>query len=152
MHRIESQPQARRSRAWSRSLALAATMLAVGTLALGASAPLQAQEYPNKPLRFVVSSPAGGVVDIRARRFGQRLTELLKQPIIVDNKPGASTTIGAEFVAKSAPDGYTALFGGNTETVWVNALEMAARYDPAKDLVPVAQSRSTLSRPQRAVR
>ena len=139
MHRIESQPQARRSRAWSRSLALAATMLAVGTLALGASAPLQAQEYPNKPLRFVVSSPAGGVVDIRARRFGQRLTELLKQPIIVDNKPGASTTIGAEFVAKSAPDGYTALFGGNTETVWVNALEMAARYDPAKDLVPVAQ-------------
>lgn len=123
---------------------LRASVLAIGLslaagLAMTRPALAQAPDYPVKPIRFVVSSAAGGVVDIRARRFGQRLSELLKQPIIVDNRPGASTTIGAEFVARSAPDGYTALFGGNTETVWVNALEMAARYDPAKDLVPVAQ-------------
>jgi tripartite-type tricarboxylate transporter receptor subunit TctC len=129
-------------RPWlTRAVGLSLGALLITGLALGQASPAQAQaqDYPNKPLRFVVSSAAGGVVDIRARRFGQRLTELLKQPILVDNKPGASTTIGAEFVAKSAPDGYTALFGGNTETVWVNALEMSARYDPAKDLVPVAQ-------------
>ena len=125
----------------TKPLTFALSAAAALTLGLFASTAVhaQAQDYPNKPLRFVVASAAGGVVDIRARRFGQRLTELLKQPIVVDNKPGASTTIGAEFVAKSAPDGYTALFGGNTETVWVNALEMQARYDPNKDLVPVAQ-------------
>jgi tripartite-type tricarboxylate transporter receptor subunit TctC len=99
----------------------------------------QAQDYPNKPIKFIVSSPAGGVVDIRARRFGVRLAELLKQPIVVDNKPGASTTIGADFVAKSAPDGYTALFGGNTEVVTVPALGMPIKYDPIKDFIPVAQ-------------
>lgn len=136
-------PHARTARKLSAALALgAATALTLGlatTQFAHAQAQAQAQDYPNKPLRFVVSSPAGGVVDIRARRFGQRLSELLKQPILVENKPGASTTIGAEFVAKSAPDGYTALFGGNTETVWVNALDMQARYDPNKDLVPVAQ-------------
>ncbi|MBL8384464.1 MAG: tripartite tricarboxylate transporter substrate binding protein [Burkholderiales bacterium] len=127
----------RRGRRAHSLLALGAALLA--GLPLPRAAHAQASDYPNKPVRFVVSSAAGGVVDIRARRFGQRLSELLRQPVIVDNKPGASTTIGAEFVARSAPDGYTALFGGNTETVWVNALEMAARYDPAKDLVPVAQ-------------
>lgn len=121
--------------AWGRALALGLALAA----ALVATRPAQAQDYPNKPIRFVVSSVPGGVVDIRARRFGPRLSELLKQSIVVENKPGASTTIGAEFVAKSPPDGYTALFGGNNETVWVNALEMSVRYDPAKDLVPVAQ-------------
>ena len=100
---------------------LLASALAIGlSLATGLTmtrpALAQAPDYPNKPIRFVVSSAAGGVVDIRARRFGLRLGELLKQPIVVDNRPGASTTIGAEFVARSAPDGYTALFGGNTET------------------------------------
>jgi len=108
-------------------------------VSLTCTAHAQARDYPSKPFRFVVASAAGGIVDIRARRFGQRLSELLKQPIVIENRPGASTTIGAEFVAKSPPDGYTALFGGNTETVWVNALEMSIRYDPARDLVPVAQ-------------
>lgn len=117
------------------------SLLALGLsgLWLASPRPAAAQDYPNKPIKFVVSSPAGGVVDIRARRFGQRLSELLKQPIIVENKPGATTTIGAEFVAKSPPDGYTALFGGNTEVVVAPALGMKLRYDPIKDFVPVAQ-------------
>jgi tripartite-type tricarboxylate transporter receptor subunit TctC len=116
-----------------------ACLLIGAVSALLLPADVQAQEYPNKPLRFVVASAAGGVVDIRARKIGQRMTEYLKQAIVVDNKPGASTTIGAEFVAKSAPDGYTALFGGNNEVVIVPALGMPIRYDPVKDLIPVAQ-------------
>ena len=113
--------------------------LGLSTLLLSSAKPVAAQDYPNKPIKFVVSSPAGGVVDIRARRFGVRLAELLKQPIVVENKPGATTTIGAEFVAKSPPDGYTALFGGNTEVVVAPALGFKLRYDPIKDFVPVAQ-------------
>ncbi|MBP8306302.1 MAG: tripartite tricarboxylate transporter substrate binding protein [Burkholderiaceae bacterium] len=113
--------------------------LAVAAAGLLSAPAAQAQDYPVKPIKFVVSSQAGGVVDIRARRFGARLGELLKQPIVVENKPGASTTIGADYVAKSPPDGYTALFGGNTEVVVVPALGMPIRYDPVKDLTPVAQ-------------
>lgn len=121
-----------------RLLSLALSMAAaIGAMA--GSSSLRAQDYPNKPLRFVVASAPGGVVDIRARRFGQRLSELLKQPIVVENKPGASTTIGAEAVARAAPDGYTALFGGNTEVVYAPALGMKLRYDPVKDFIPVAQ-------------
>jgi tripartite-type tricarboxylate transporter receptor subunit TctC len=120
-------------------LCILAAALAVTVGVAPGKAQAQAQDYPNKPIKFIVSSPAGGVVDIRARRFGVRLAELLKQPIVVDNKPGASTTIGADFVAKSAPDGYTALFGGNTEVVTVPALGMPIKYDPIKDFIPVAQ-------------
>ena len=113
--------------------------LAVAAAALLAPTPARAQDYPNKPIKFVVASQSGGVVDIRARRFGARLSELLKQPIIVENRPGASTTLGAEFVAKSPADGYTALFGGNTELVTAPALSMPIKYDPIKDFTPVAQ-------------
>jgi tripartite-type tricarboxylate transporter receptor subunit TctC len=98
-----------------------------------------AQDYPNKPIKFVVSSAPGGILDIRARQVSARLAELLKQPIVVENKPGASTTIGGNYVAKSAPDGYTALFGGKTELVIAPALGMPIKYDPIKDFIPVAQ-------------
>ena len=118
---------------------LIATALGAAALLASTGARAQASDWPNKPLRFVVASQAAGVVDIRARRFGPRLSELLKQPIIVENKPGASTTLGADFVAKSAPDGYTALFGGNTEVVTAPALGFPIRYDPLKDFIPVAQ-------------
>lgn len=129
-------------RAWSRLL-----LMAVAAFAIAAPSQAQAQtsaqsaaaDYPAKPVRFVVSSPPGGVVDVRARRFGLRLAEVLKQPIVVENRPGASTTIGAEIVAKASPDGYTALFGGNTEVVVAPALGFPLRYDPVKDLIPVAQ-------------
>jgi tripartite-type tricarboxylate transporter receptor subunit TctC len=120
--------------------ALAALIgLPLVVVALFSPTPIQAQDYPTKPIRFVVASQAGGVTDLRARRLGQRLGELLKQPIVVENRPGASGTIAAEFVAKSTPDGYTALFGGNNELVVVPALGTPVRYDPMADFVPVAQ-------------
>ncbi len=118
---------------------LGALLCAAALIGLGAPGPTQAQDYPVKPVRLVVGTAAGGVVDIRARKLGPRLGEILKQPIVVDNKPGASYTIAAEHVARSAPDGYTVLFGGNNELVVVPALGTPIRYDPLKDFIPVAQ-------------
>src|ERR1700682_4091653 len=68
-----------------------------------------AQSYPSKPVHVVVPFTAGSATDILARTFGQKLSEMWKQPVIVDNHPGAGGTIGAALVAKSAPDGYTLL-------------------------------------------
>ena len=84
------------------SLAAAATML------LGASAHAQtASNYPTKPIKIVVPFPAGGTSDVLARIFGQKFTEHWGQPVVVENRPGASGNLGADQVAKSAPDGYT---------------------------------------------
>src|SRR5438552_12531973 len=84
-------------------------------LLLFASAIAQSQTafspYPSKPIRFIVPFPPGGGVDIVARAVGEKLSPRLGQPIVIENKPGAGTTIGFGFVAKSAPDGYTVLIG-----------------------------------------
>src|SRR5258708_4044516 len=71
----------------------------------------QAQPYPSKPIRFVVPYPAGGPLDTVARLLAQKVSESTKQPVIVDNKPGAGGNIGADTVAKAPPDGYTILMG-----------------------------------------
>jgi tripartite-type tricarboxylate transporter receptor subunit TctC len=123
----------------SKSFGLTLVGLVLTMAGLAGMPSAQAQEYPNKPIKFVVGSTPGGVVDIRARRFGARLGDLLKQPILVENRPGATTTIAAEFVAKAPADGYTALFGGNTEVVVAPGLGTPLRYDPVADFTPVAQ-------------
>jgi tripartite-type tricarboxylate transporter receptor subunit TctC len=84
------------------------TLAAAATLLLGASAHAQtASNYPVKPLKIVVPFPAGGTSDVLARIFGQKITEHWGQPVVVENRPGASGNLGADQVAKSAPDGYT---------------------------------------------
>jgi tripartite-type tricarboxylate transporter receptor subunit TctC len=103
------------------------------------ASPATAQEYPNKPVRVVVPYVAGGNADIWARTLAQKLTENLKQAFVVENKPGANGGIGAEFVAKSAPDGYTLLAVASGPIVVNPVLYAKVPYDPVRDFAPVAQ-------------
>ncbi len=101
-----------------------------------------AQGYPVKPVRVVVPFTAGGAVDTIARTVGQKLTEIWKQPIVVENRAGAGGNIGAEVVAKAAPDGYTLLCISNALAL-SPALYRKLPYDAAKDFVAIAQFNSS---------
>lgn len=97
----------------------------------------QAAAYPSKPIRMVVPFPPGGPTDLVARLIGQKLSERWGQQVVVENRAGAGGTIGAEFVARSAPDGYT-LVMGSTANMAVNvSLYDKLSYDPIKDFAPV---------------
>jgi len=114
------------------------TCLIAALAALSATpAPAQAPAYPTKPVRIVVPFPAGGTTDILARAIAQKLSESLGQAFIVDNRPGAGGNIGAELVAKSAPDGYTLLMG-TVGTHAINAsLYPKMPFNHVKDFQPV---------------
>ena len=103
------------------------------------SANLPAQGYPAKPVRIVVPLVPGGNLDIVARAVAQRLSEGLGQQIIVENRPGASSLVGTQYVAKSAPDGYTLLAMANTFTA-VPAVIANPGYDPVKDFTGVSMT------------
>jgi tripartite-type tricarboxylate transporter receptor subunit TctC len=109
-------------------------LLAVVLLASSAGA--LAQPYPNKPIRIIVPFTPGGGNDVYARTVGQKLSERLGQPVIVENKPGAGGNIGAEFVARSAPDGYTLLLAQNGLTM-APFLSKSLPFDVMKDLAPI---------------
>ena len=102
-----------------------------------------AQAYPSKPIRFVVPYPAGGPLDTVARLLGQKVSESVKQPVIVDNKPGAGGNIGAEIVAKSPPDGYTIVMGALATHAINPTLYKSIPYDPIKDFTPITQVAAT---------
>src|SRR6266702_6089730 len=111
-------------------------------LALAAmlSAVAQAQDYPAKSVRLVVPYAAGGNADIFGRTLAQKLGDALKQPFVVENRAGANGGIGADFVAKSAPDGYTLLATASGPIVVNPVLYATVPYDPVRDFVPVAQA------------
>jgi tripartite-type tricarboxylate transporter receptor subunit TctC len=96
-----------------------------------------AQAYPNKPIRIIVPYAAGGTSDILARQIGPKLTEAWGQPVIVENKPGANGNVGADFVAKSAPDGYTLLLTDLGGLVISASVYPKLPFDPSKDFSPV---------------
>ena len=96
-----------------------------------------AQEWPNKPVRVIVPYPPGGGHDFTSRVVAQRLSDVLKQPFLVENRTGASGTIGAEYTAKSAPDGYTFMVASPAETVVGGFAGLKMNYDWEKDLAPV---------------
>ena len=97
-----------------------------------------AQTYPTKPVRVVVPYPPGGVGDTTMRAIAQQQSESLGQPFVIDNKPGASQMIGADAVAKAAPDGYT-LFLGSVTSLAINvSSQKKMPYDPVKDFAPVS--------------
>lgn len=109
--------------------------LIASSLALGlGSVSAQTQSWPNKPIRLVVPYPPGGSSDIIARAIAQPLSEALKQPVIVDNKAGANGNLGADFVAKSAPDGYTLLLCDTGALAISPSVYTKLPFDPSKDL------------------
>ncbi len=117
-------------RQWVRML----TLMAMYALVAGSAF---AQTWPSKPIKYVVPFAPGGSTDILGRTISEKLSVALGQPVVVDNKPGAGGGLGADFVAKAAPDGYT-IMGGTISTHAINAsLYSNLPYDPVKDFVAV---------------
>jgi tripartite-type tricarboxylate transporter receptor subunit TctC len=112
--------------------------LLLGAAALCVTVAVRAQAWPGRPIRLVVPFTPGGSSDILARAIGQKLTEALGQPVVIDNVPGAGGSLGADKVAKAAPDGYTLLMG-HIGTLAVNPLIYPRLpYDPVQGFAPVA--------------
>ncbi|MVW78623.1 Bug family tripartite tricarboxylate transporter substrate binding protein [Bordetella sp. 02P26C-1] len=114
---------------------LTAALCATG-LSFAAVAQAQAQNYPAKPINLIVPFPAGGTTDVLARALGQELSKTLGQSVIVENKPGAGATLGADYVAKATPDGYTLLMGAVHHTI-ASSVYPNLQYDFQKSFVPV---------------
>jgi tripartite-type tricarboxylate transporter receptor subunit TctC len=114
-----------------------AMLIGAAMLPMATPAAAQAPTYPDKPIRIVVPFPVGGVADTFGREIGRKLTEAWGQPVVVDNRTGAGGNIGADIVAKSAPDGYTLVIGNiGTHAVNVSLLPVMP-FDPIKDFTPI---------------
>lgn len=98
-----------------------------------------AQEYPSKPVTLVVGYPAGGPVDTFARALGQRLTEEMKQPFVIDNRGGANEIVATQYVSKAKPDGYTIFVSTEAPLTQNQFLYKTLSYSPEKDLMPISQ-------------
>ena len=107
-------------------------------LAIGCVMPAAAQNYPTKTIRVIVPYPAGGATDFFARLVFPKMGEALGQSVVVENRPGAGTAIGASEVARSAPDGYTLLLGDAGTYAFNPTLYKKLSYDPTKDFAPVS--------------
>lgn len=116
-----------------RSFLVGAAALAAGTQVL----PARAQAFPSRPLRFVIPFATGGPTDTMTRLLASKLADELKQQVVPDNKPGAGGNIGADFVAKAAPDGYTLLMGTNGTLAANVSLFEKLPYNPATDFEPL---------------
>lgn len=116
--------------------AFAAAVSLAGLFQAPANASTQ-DSYPNKPVRLVVPYPAGGSTDLLARVLGQKVSEQIGQPVVVENRPGASAAIGASYVAKSPADGYTLLLGTSTALSANPSLYRSLPYDAQKDFAPI---------------
>src|ERR1041385_7847569 len=95
-------------------------------------------QSPAKPIRFIVGFPPGGSADPTTRIVGQALSDQMGQPVIVDNRPGADSTLAAEQMTRIAPDGYTIMFGSNSAMTAPVALRKSPPYDPLKDFTPIS--------------
>jgi len=113
--------------------------LAAATLAAVAPRTLAQGQYPSRPIKLVVPYPPGALTDLLARAVADRLSSALKQPVVVENKPGAGTLVGAELVAKSPPDGYTLLMATSTTLGISPALYQPSPVNPVRDFAPIAR-------------
>jgi tripartite-type tricarboxylate transporter receptor subunit TctC len=100
--------------------------------------PAFAQDFPTRPIRIVVPFPAGGPTDILSRIVAQKMSEDFGQPVVVENRPGADTALGAVQVARAAPDGYTLLAAMDTTLVLNPATKTSLPYDPFKDFAAIS--------------
>jgi tripartite-type tricarboxylate transporter receptor subunit TctC len=105
-------------------------------LALCLAGSAAAQAYPSRPIRLILPFAAGGLVDVPGRILAQRLSDAFGQPVVVENRPGAGSTMGADHVAKSKPDGYTLMMTSTTHVISAN-LYKSLPYDPLRDFAPV---------------
>jgi tripartite-type tricarboxylate transporter receptor subunit TctC len=112
-------------------------ILALGLGAILSPTSFAQSNYPAKPINFIVPYGAGGGADSRSRQIAQKMSVILKQPIIVDNKPGAGGNIGTEFISRAAPDGYTIGMGNFAPMAVNKTLFGNLRYDPETDLTPI---------------
>jgi tripartite-type tricarboxylate transporter receptor subunit TctC len=120
------------------ALKLAAASLA--GLGMSESARANSGPWPNRPITMYLPASAGSGTDILCRDLAQRLGDALKQPVVVDNKPGASGVLGTQAAVRAAPDGYSLLYTNGTNTVMAPALLKTLPYDVVRDLAPVAQT------------
>jgi len=124
-------------------LSIAGRVLGTLVAALAAFSVAAQTNYPSRPIRIVVPYAPGGGTDINARNVSPRLTERWGQTVVIDNRPGGNAMIGADIVAKAAPDGYTILLSASSEIVTVTSLFKSVPYDPLKDLEPVTLASNT---------
>jgi tripartite-type tricarboxylate transporter receptor subunit TctC len=117
--------------------AIAGLLLAAGAFLPALVNAADAQSYPSRQIRFVVTFPPGGTTDILAREIGARLQETWKQSVVIDNRPGGGGNIGADIVAKAPPDGYTLLLGTNGTHAINPSLYSKMPYDAIKDFAPI---------------
>jgi tripartite-type tricarboxylate transporter receptor subunit TctC len=129
----------------SAARALARTCAAFALLAAFSSCAEADDAYPNRAIHIVIPFPAGGPSDVAARIIAQRMNEDWGQPVVVDNKPGANTIIGAEAVAKAAPDGYTLLMAIDSTLVMNQFLYKTLPYDPINDFAPITTTVKSMS-------
>jgi tripartite-type tricarboxylate transporter receptor subunit TctC len=123
-------------RQWLSVLPVSLCLIAINPMAAWA------QAYPNKPVKVIVTFPPGGTPDIYGRILSQELSNLWKRSVVVENKTGASGTIGTDFVVKSAPDGYTLLFAADASITIAPNLLSNVPYNAAKDLTPIINAAS----------
>src|SRR4030081_1005976 len=116
---------------------LVPTLIYALSVMLAAVVPAGAQEFPNRTIRIIVPFPAGGPTDILSRIVAQKMSEDWGHPVVVENRPGANTAIGAQQVARAAPDGYTLLAAMDTTLVMNPATIKNLPYDPFRDFASV---------------
>jgi tripartite-type tricarboxylate transporter receptor subunit TctC len=120
----------------ARSAGAGAVLMSVGTLLFANTT--CAQTYPSRPVKLVVPFPGGGPLDFTARLLADKLATAMKQPFVVENRPGASGNLGTEAVAKAAPDGHTLLFVLETPLTVSPSLYPKLAFDPSRDFTPIA--------------
>src|SRR5690348_6277137 len=117
---------------------VAAGIVLMSAAALGFADAALAQSYPSRPVKIVVPFPAGGPLDFTARLLADKLAASMKQPFVVENRPGASGNIGTDAVAKAAPDGYTLLLVLDTPLTVNPSLYAKLAFDPVRDFAPIS--------------